>query len=70
MSMCEWDPERDAPAEMRIDEWDERGHAPATVVVGSGRNNWHLCASCADLPRFRRFRARTPIASDAEAGGE
>jgi hypothetical protein len=28
----------------------------ATLNVGASRNNWHLCESCAELPRFRRHK--------------
>ena len=30
---------------------------PVSVVVGA-KGHWHLCATCAKLPEFRRFRAR------------
>jgi hypothetical protein len=33
----------------------------ATLSVGSGKNNWHLCESCAAMPEFRRYRRRVPL---------
>jgi len=36
------------------------GHASAVLLVGS-KGKWRLCAECAGLPEFRRFRARQPI---------
>lgn len=56
---CENDPPDSTPS-------DERGIAPhcpreALMSVGSGRKNWHLCAVCAILPKFRRFRRRVPL---------
>ena len=58
---CEWDPITQTPAN------NEHGCPNvATVSLGSGRKNpkmgeyicWHLCESCAALPRFKRFRKR------------
>jgi hypothetical protein len=51
---CEWDPIRNQPA--------HKAHAEATICVGRGMDNWHLCAACAALPRFKRFRKRVPLA--------
>lgn len=51
---CEWDPEHDRPT---LGEGD--AHAQAEVVLGRGA--WRLCASCASLPRFRRYKLRRPI---------
>lgn len=53
---CEWNPGADRPAQ----DGDEP-HAPAAVGVGSGKDNWHLCHGCADLPRFARKRRRRPL---------
>ena len=57
MSRCEWDPERGAPA--RIGEGCERA---AVLGVGAG-GQFHLCAECAALPRFKRFRRLVPLAT-------
>lgn len=53
MAECEWNPQLDRPA--FVD--DEELHGEATVMVGSD-GKWHLCASCAALPRFARFKQR------------
>lgn len=52
---CEWFPAEDRPARM-----DDVPHAVATVSVGAN-GAWHLCASCAALPRFKRFRVRKQL---------
>ena len=53
MSACEWSPDRDAPA------WsNEPPHGPATVNLHGYGGGIHLCAACAALPRFKRFKAR------------
>jgi hypothetical protein len=55
---CDWDPERDARAVV-----DGPGcKREATVSLGNNPN-WHLCEECSRLPRFKRFRKRTPIGS-------
>jgi hypothetical protein len=36
-------------------------HGVATVSLGNGE--WHLCASCAALPAFERFKVRKLLAS-------
>jgi len=41
--------------------------AEATISVGTGKNNWHLCASCAALPRFKRLRRRVPLKTTTPA---
>ena len=51
---CEWDPEHDHPAFAH-----EHAHASAVFVLGRGA--WRLCASCAALPRFLRYKLRRPI---------
>jgi hypothetical protein len=50
--VCEWDPEENAPGYV-----GDAHNAPADVVVGSN-GEWHLCSSCAALPRFKRYRKR------------
>lgn len=56
---CEWNPDRNKPL-----YWDKhrQSHAEAEVVVGAD-GQWHLCASCAALPRFKRYRRRKDIVS-------
>ena len=51
---CEWDRERDAPA------FIDNHHAAAVVSVGC-HGEYHLCAECAALPRFKRLRVRKPL---------
>ena len=55
-SRCEWDPANNRPA-----GGDDQCPNTATLGVGTGRNNWHLCESCAVLPRFKRLRRRDPL---------
>lgn len=54
MADCEWNPREDRPA--FVDDDDEL-HGEATVIVGAD-GKWHLCESCARLPRFARHRKR------------
>jgi hypothetical protein len=44
---------------------DDIPHGVATVSLGNG--DWHLCAACAALPAFERFKVRRLLAS-AEVG--
>ena len=64
---CEFDPDR---SEAAIDGDHHNATVQATVIVGAGRRisggNWMLCADCASLPRFKRFRTRKAITRDAE----
>lgn len=52
---CEWDPDRDEPSAIGGGCRNE-----AAVSVGS-RTSIHLCASCAALPAFARYRKRRPL---------
>lgn len=54
---CEWNPGADRPA--RAGD-AHNSTTPAALLVGAD-GNWRLCALCAALPRFRRFRRRKPI---------
>lgn len=61
--LCEWRPGDDEPSKevWRDGKWVVvPGNCPnvATEVVGT-RDCWHLCASCAALPRFRRMKRVT-----------
>lgn len=58
---CEWDPAGNRPAP------HGPTHAEATLSVGTGTNNWHLCASCAALPRFKRLRRRVALKTTTPA---
>ena len=55
MSPCEWDPAENRPAQSV-----DASHAEAAVFVGS-RGEWHLCESCAALPRFAKYRKRVAL---------
>jgi hypothetical protein len=49
---CEWSREKGRPAGI------SEHLVPATLLVGSSRNQWLLCAECAALPRFKAFKKR------------
>lgn len=54
--LCEWNPRRDCAALVGDGCQNE-----ATLSVGRGKDNWHLCESCANLPRFARKKHRVPL---------
>ena len=63
--LCDWDPKRGKPAQGI--PLPNGGYADytgcrnkATVRVG-GRKIWHLCASCASLGIFKRYRKRVAL---------
>ena len=51
---CEWNPTANRMA------YEGEEHAQADLVVGVD-GQWRLCAACAALPRFKRFRVRRPV---------
>jgi hypothetical protein len=55
---CEYNPQLRCPST----DPPSRGDCPndASVVLGAN-GKWHVCASCAQLPEFRRFRVRGPV---------
>lgn len=53
MTGCEWDPDGDVPALAGRDS-----HAEATLSVGVRPFNWHLCETCAKMPRFDGLKVR------------
>jgi len=58
MGDCEW-----APIADRASFGGDDAYAcpnQAELSVGSD-GRWHLCSSCAALPRFSRFRSRKPL---------
>lgn len=63
-SSCEWDPARDQPADA-----DHGCPRDAELSVGVD-GKWHLCKSCASLPRFNRFRKRIPLRRPPEPKSE
>jgi hypothetical protein len=52
---CEYNPTEKRPA------WDYEVHAQADFIVGAN-GQWRLCAECAALPEFKRFKIREAIA--------
>lgn len=63
MTRCEWNPAHHIPA------WWPGLHGDclndATVTLGA-KGDWHLCASCAALPEFRRFKVRRKLERSAK----
>ena len=58
MSKCEWNPERNEPAQeyRRVDGSILHLGCNNEAELSVGANGqWHLCRSCAALPRFKRF---------------
>lgn len=51
---CEYNPDEKRAA------WENEVHAQADFVVGAN-GQWRLCASCAALPEFKRYRKRVKI---------
>ncbi len=49
---CEWNPDAGKPS---YGDDDHHVTTPATVCVGRD-GLWHLCALCAELPQFKRFK--------------
>lgn len=47
------------------------GDCPNEAVICVGKNpSWHLCESCAALPRFKRFRRNRTSLRPASPQGE
>jgi hypothetical protein len=63
MSECEWNPQAHTAANI-----DEPSHGEAVVSVGDGE--WHLCASCAALPKFSRYRKTSLRHAGGLQGGD
>lgn len=63
MSFSEWDPGRNRPAtEIRPHGCTVRDGCEHQAVVRLGaKGDWHLCATCAELPRFRRYRVASRL---------
>ena len=56
MAKCEWNPRYNRPAMAAPQQGDCQNEA--TASVGSGMDNYHLCASCGSLPPFLRMKKR------------
>lgn len=52
---CEYDPVRHAA------RYDGQGCTNISSVCLGANGKWHLCASCAALPEFNRYRSRHPL---------
>lgn len=50
---CEWNPQERRAA------YEDEVHASAEISLGNGA--WRLCATCAVLPEFKRYRKRMAI---------
>lgn len=58
MNRCEWNPARNAPSTDPPSE----GDCPNEATVSVGRaDTYHLCESCAALPRFARRKVRQAL---------
>ena len=67
---CEWDPVAGVPSSVLRGRLILGCGNRAELIVGAN-GKWRLCASCAALPKFKRFRKRKPIARQVEeASGE
>lgn len=53
---CDWNPEANEPAII-----DGPGCQNTAELSVGANGDWHLCPSCADLPAFKKYRARTPL---------
>lgn len=53
--VCDWN-----PAAVRLALTTDEPHAEAVWSIGVSQN-FHLCRSCAALPRFKRFRRRDKL---------
>jgi len=63
---CEWNPQESRAA---LESDDHFQRVAAEVVVGAD-GQWRLCQSCANLPRFARFRTWTEIPRDRQRAGK
>lgn len=62
--LCEWNPKLGSAA-----VYGDDGACTNHAVVGLGSRrgkSWHLCAKCAALPNFSRFRVRTLLNGGSE----
>ena len=70
LDACDWN-----PAAERLARSDDEHHGWAVWSIGT-REVWHLCESCAVLPKFKRFTRRVwigpagSVEAPAGAGGD
>lgn len=69
MSLCEWDRNVYTAADLQAirEGADPIGcEEPAAIEFGNPQRSvtWRLCATCAELPRFRRYRVARVLGSD------
>jgi hypothetical protein len=67
IELCEWDPERSMPACEVGGKYYSGCKNEANQSVGRAEN-WHLCDSCAALPRFKKFRYRVRLGKAVNSG--
>lgn len=60
MTGCEWNPKA-----KRGHVWWSDGKPHAFARVSLKRGAWLLCAACAALPEFKRYRVRKSLKSNA-----
>lgn len=60
---CEYEPTARRAA------YEDEAHADAEVIVGAN-GEWRLCAKCASLPEFAKFKVRRAIKPKEESGGD
>lgn len=58
MSECEYNPVTHGPACLPPLPGDCKNEAD--LMVGA-KGEWHICATCAALPEFKKFRVRRPL---------
>jgi hypothetical protein len=63
MERCDYSRDRKAAAFEDEGCWNE-------AVVSLADGHWHLCAECAALPEFKRYRKRVPLPPATTPGGE
>lgn len=57
METCDWNPTLNEPANCPPHDRETDCKNDAVWALGS-MGHWHLCASCAALPAFNRFKRR------------
>ena len=58
MAQCEWNPVFEKPSQNPPRETDCPNEAEISL---GGDGDWHVCESCAALPKFSRIRCRRPL---------